>query len=78
MDITVLGFVASFMHRNDYFLLHVANGEIEDTLHSVKDFLAKPPISGYYKVSTITSAFSIYYDNVVCINAVIPDKFFSM
>ena len=65
------------MRSDEYFLLHVENGEVEDTLYNAKDFFDKPPISGYYQVRNITTAFSIYFDTVIRINAVIPDKFFS-
>lgn len=78
MSVSVLSFVAHFLRSDEHFLLHVENGEVEDTLYNAKDFFEKPPISGYYQVRNITTAFSIYYDTVICINAVIPDKFFSM
>ena len=78
MSTSVLSFVAHFMRSDEYFLLHVENGEVEDTLYNAKDFFDKPPISGYYQVRNITTAFSIYFDTVIRINAVIPDKFFSM
>lgn len=78
MDITVLGFVANFLDDNEYFLIHVNNGEIEDTFNNKKDFMAKPPISGYYKVASISTGFSLFYGTVLCINAYIPPKFFSM
>lgn len=78
MSVSVLSFVAHFLRSDEYFLVHVANGEVEDTLYNAKDFFENPPISGYYQVRNITTAFSIYYDTVVCINALIPIKFFDM